>query len=72
MTKKINTPMVFMQDDSSHWYLIPAKDCKKFHELCRKVEEEGDDDACCELEKKFSKYRCNYPGNYVILEIEER
>lgn len=45
-----------LKDDSGHWYLIPNELVEEFNSLCEKADN-GDEDACTEVDSKFGKYR---------------
>lgn len=63
-------PMVFKQDNDSHWYLIPRKKelaFDRWSEMDPESEEFNNWSGT-----NFNDYRCEYPGHYVINNLEEK
>lgn len=58
-----------VQDDSGHWYVIPADMKEEFHQLLEKVTDE-DYDAQDAFNEKFSGYRTGGDLNLVQLYAE--
>lgn len=46
----------FIQDESSHWYMIPVDLKKRWNELCERCNDE-DEDAFNILNDEFAQYR---------------
>jgi hypothetical protein len=61
--------VVAIQDDSSHWYIIPAEMRKEFRRL-EELASNDDDAALDEFIDKFNKYRTGGDVNNVQLYAE--
>lgn len=58
--------VVAIQDDSSHWYVIPAEMRKEFRRL-EELASNDNDDALNEFIEKFNKYRTGGDLNNIQL-----
>lgn len=58
---------IFLQDDDSHWFLIP----KELVPLFRTMKEEAAaTDDWDDFADKFGKFRVSHPSHYVVVGVE--
>lgn len=62
--------VIAIQDESSHWYVIPAESKSEFNELIERFMNTDDYDILSEFETKFDKYRTGGDLNNVQLYAE--
>ena len=69
MAKKVSgTRFQFVQDDSSHWYAIPASKKTQFESWCLSFEDEAEKYTG----EDFEQYRIDgYPGFYTFTDLQE-
>ena len=64
-----------VQDESSHWYIIPNELAEEFHSLLDTIYADANDHAYLDeeiFEKKFSEYRTGGDINNIQLYIDEK
>ena len=57
MSKQVVAEIRAIQDESGHWYVIPAELEQEFAEIQETLEDEYDQDLINEFEDKFDRYR---------------